>query len=231
MVRCNSVMGTICAWQPTGHKQQSWFVRHDGARSGRGRFSAVRSGSRWRSPVFDLCTDRPAAATTRPSHARGGDLVMPHACGRSVHARRGRYRLRRAARRDVARHRLLTARRLAALRAFVRRTGSSEVARGKPGSYSWPLLRQEAEQRFAAGHDPRTVITELRDRHADCPAMAPSVRTMRRWYTQARWLASSPHRPRRTHEVRRRAPAELLFIPDALARHVPWDLVPRWRGT
>ena len=125
----------------------------------------------------------------------------------------------------------LTARRLAALRAYVRQTGAAEVTRDKPGSYSWPLLRQEAEQRFAAGHDPRTVITELRDRHADCPAMAPSVRTMRRWYTQARWLASPPQRPRRGPEVGRRAPAELLFIPDSLARHLRLGLVPRWRGT
>lgn len=57
----------------------------------------------------------------------------------------------------------------------------------RPGSYAWPDLRREAESRFARGEDPRVVIRELRSRHAGDPARAPTVRTMRRWFTEERW--------------------------------------------
>ena len=126
----------------------------------------------------------------------------------------------------------LTALRAAALRTHVRQTRSAGVARDRPGSYSWPVLRREAEQRFAAGADPRQVIQELRDRHADCPAMAPSPRTMRRWYTQARWLTPSKRSPREARNVRRRrVPGMFALIPHALTQHLQWDYDPRWRGT
>ncbi len=72
----------------------------------------------------------------------------------------------------------------------IRQIQSAGAARDQPGSYSWAALRSEAEQRFAAGHDPQRVIQDLRDRHAECPAMAPSVRTMRRWYL--RWDSVDP---------------------------------------
>ena len=52
----------------------------------------------------------------------------------------------------------LTARRTAALRAHIRQMQFAGAARDQPGSYSWPVLRREAEQRFAAGHDPQRVI-------------------------------------------------------------------------
>ncbi len=127
----------------------------------------------------------------------------------------------------------LTVLRAAALRTHVHQTRSAGVARDRPGSYSWPVLRREAEQRFAKGHDPRQVIQELRERHADCPAMAPSPRTMRRWYTQARWLAPPPPGPREARKARRRRiPAAFFLVPYALTQHLRWDYVnPRWRGT
>ncbi len=126
----------------------------------------------------------------------------------------------------------LTARGAAALRTHVRQTRSAGIIRGRPGSYSWPVLRREAEQRFAAGHDPRHVIQELRARHADCPAMAPSARTMRRWYTQARWLTPSPPGPRQARRARRRrVPAAFALIPYAMTQHLSWNYDPRWRGT
>ena len=81
-----------------------------------------------------------------------------------------------------------TARRRAALHAHVRRIRSAGTPRSRPGSYSWPVLRREAERRFAAGEPPNQVIAELRRDHRDGPAMVPSVRTMRRWFSQARWL-------------------------------------------
>jgi hypothetical protein len=82
-----------------------------------------------------------------------------------------------------ARHKALRAH-LAALR--------GPHARPRPGSYSWPTLRTEAERRVAAGARPETVIAALRSRHAADTARAPSIRTMRRWCAERRWLARPP---------------------------------------
>ena len=84
------------------------------------------------------------------------------------------------------------ARRRAALVAHVQRLQAAIDGQGKPGSHSWPMLRREAERRFASGEPPATVIAELRRAHRDGPARPPSVRTMRRWFSQARWMVSSP---------------------------------------
>ena len=62
----------------------------------------------------------------------------------------------------------------------------------KPGSHSWPKLRREAGRRFAAGDDPATVIAELRLDVSGGPAVAPSIRTFRRWFAQGRWLVPPP---------------------------------------
>ncbi len=84
----------------------------------------------------------------------------------------------------------LTPRHRRALSAHLRRAVRTNVAVGPlPGSYSWPVLRAEAERRFAAGEPPRRVIYELRTRHTGGDAIVPSVRTMRRWFCEARWLA------------------------------------------
>jgi hypothetical protein len=60
--------------------------------------------------------------------------------------------------------------------------------RARPGSYAWPRLRREAEDAFARGERVIAVINRLRERHAHDHATAPSVRTMRRWFAQGRWL-------------------------------------------
>jgi len=126
---------------------------------------------------------------------------------------------------------VLTERRMAALRAHVRQIQLAGADRNQPGSYSWPQLRREAEQRFAAGHDPRQVIQELRDRHRDCPAMAPSPRTMRRWYTQARWLAPCrPRKPKSTDQgARLPIPAQFALIPYAMSKYLYWGYYQRPR--
>jgi hypothetical protein len=62
------------------------------------------------------------------------------------------------------------------------------VTRQRPGSYAWPRLRREAEDAFAQGERALTTITRLRERHARDHATVPSIRTMRRWFTQGRWL-------------------------------------------
>ncbi len=91
-------------------------------------------------------------------------------------------------------HGMATAARLGALRTHRRRCTPPDRSRC-PGSYSWPGLRAEAEGRFARGDDPDAVIGELRVRHADDHATAPSVQTMRRWFREARWLDDDARRP------------------------------------
>jgi hypothetical protein len=87
-----------------------------------------------------------------------------------------------------------TARKIAALKAHVQHVRNATIDRSLPGSYSWPKLRREAERRFAAGEDPSDVIDELRANYVDGPAMVPSIRTMRRWFTDGRWRsARKPH--------------------------------------
>lgn len=84
-------------------------------------------------------------------------------------------------------------RRRAALAGHIERLRLAIDGRDKPGSHTWPKLRREAEQRFAAGEPPALVIDELRRSYRDGPAIVPSVRTMRRWFAQGRWLI--PPRP------------------------------------
>jgi len=106
---------------------------------------------------------------------------------------------------------VLTKRRQEALEAHLRAVRKGAADHQKPGSYSWPLLRREAERRFAAGEPPTQVITDLRQSYRDGPAMVPSVRTMRRWFTQARWLEAAPNN--------RRAPSLHAIPPRRSASH------------
>jgi hypothetical protein len=81
------------------------------------------------------------------------------------------------------------ARRRRALEDHLRRVRQPGTRTGRrPGSYSWPALRREAERRFGEGEPPAGVIAELRAHHREGPARAPSVRTMRRWFNDGRWL-------------------------------------------
>ena len=89
-------------------------------------------------------------------------------------------------------HGCLTAARHKALRAHLAACAGA-AARPRPGSYSWPELRAEAEEHFSAGAaPPHAVIRRLRGRHEAGPARPPSVRTMRRWCAERRWLARAP---------------------------------------
>jgi hypothetical protein len=83
---------------------------------------------------------------------------------------------------------MATRNRALALRAHHRRITGLPCVRPRPGSYSWPRLRIDAEARFARGENVRSVIAALRDRHRDDYATIPSVRTMRRWFAEGRWL-------------------------------------------
>jgi hypothetical protein len=88
-------------------------------------------------------------------------------------------------------HGCLTAARHKALRAHLAACAGA-AARPRPGSYSWPALRAEAEERFSAGAAPDGVIGHLRSVHAAGPARPPSIRTMRRWCAERRWLSRPP---------------------------------------
>ena len=119
----------------------------------------------------------------------------------------------------------LTARRVAALQTHVRQGERAGSAPRLPGSYGWPELRREAEKRFAAGEDPNHVIDELRARHARGPARVPTARTMRRWFTDARWLAPTPGRPWRWikdwWDDRAWVPLEFVLLPKAMIDVLP----------
>jgi hypothetical protein len=87
--------------------------------------------------------------------------------------------------------------------------------RRRPGSYAWAGLRAEAERRFFDGENPDRVIAELRSRHGADYARVPTVRTMRRWFHERRWLRQkavividSPSRP-----IDRRSAGQLADTP------------------
>lgn len=89
--------------------------------------------------------------------------------------------------------------RRAALAAHIVRLRLAIEGRHKPGSHTWPELRQEAERRFAADESPTAVIDDLRRSHRGGPALVPSLRTMRRWFAQGRWLVPTARtQPRQT---------------------------------
>ena len=92
-----------------------------------------------------------------------------------------------------------TVRRLQALATHLRRMDPEPVKPDLPGSYSWPMLRQLAEERYAAGDDPDTVIRELRALFDHETAHVPSVRTMRRWHAQGRWIHTTDDATAKTH--------------------------------
>jgi hypothetical protein len=144
-----------------------------------------------KSPVCAICLDR-TRGKTRERHLTHGVtiwLCQPH---HSIEF------LRRNAGRDLVvtlqrtwrSHGCLTRARSRALDAHLHaiRTTGTRTTRPRPGSYAWPHLRHEAEQAFAHGERTLTTITRLRERHAHDHAKAPSIRTMRRWFSQGRWL-------------------------------------------
>ena len=131
-----------------------------------------------------------------------------------------------------------SARRTAALRSHLSRVCASPSTRTRPGSYSWPRLREDAERRFAAGESPLRVIAELRRRHSRGPATVQSERTMRRWFTDARWLARSettcgetcpPRRGRKSVPSKRSPDPPPLPAGFNSRPFYPWD--ERWRGS
>lgn len=85
----------------------------------------------------------------------------------------------------------VTRRHQKALNAHLRRVRPEPATRERPGSYAWAELRREAERRFARGQDPQSVIADLQQA-AITGASRPSYRTLRRWFSEARWLHLTP---------------------------------------
>jgi len=86
----------------------------------------------------------------------------------------------------------LTRRRSRALDLHRARLLGREGSRPLPGSYSWPALRARAEAAFAAGERPGAVIARILERARCGDGVLPSVRTMRRWFREGRWLDDAP---------------------------------------
>jgi hypothetical protein len=140
-----------------------------------------------KSPICAICLDRTRGKTLERQLTHGVSVWLCHG-HHSVEF------LRRNAGRDLVvtlerswrSHGCLTRARARALDAHLHaiRTTGQTINRPRPGSYAWPRLRHEAEQAFARGERILTTITRLRHDHAT----APSIRTMRRWFSQGRWL-------------------------------------------
>src|SRR5262249_12705851 len=93
-------------------------------------------------------------------------------------------------------HGCLTASRRRALDAHLAMAGRDGATDPKlPGSYAWPGRPREAGARWAAGDRRDDVIRELRRAHERDYANVASVRSMRRWYHEARWLDLVPLGP------------------------------------
>ena len=142
--------------------------------------------------VCAICVERTRGRTQQLDLGYG---TVVHLCdghaSREFQTRRGGRDLVSTLERLWHAHGCLTAARVKALRAHLAACAGA-ASRARPGSYTWPDLRREAEAAFAAGGVPIVVIATLRRRHASGAATPPSVWTMRRWHAERRWLARPP---------------------------------------
>jgi hypothetical protein len=144
-----------------------------------------------KSPICAICLDRTRGRTLERELTHGVRIWLceGHHSVEFMRANAGRDFVV-TLRRIWGAHGCLTRARSRALEVHlhaVRAVGRA-VARPLPGSYAWPRLRLEAEERFARGDSVLATISELRARHALDHATVPSLRTMRRWFAQCRWL-------------------------------------------
>jgi hypothetical protein len=144
-----------------------------------------------KSPICAICLDRTRGRTQirELTHGVRVSLCQGHNSTEFLRRNAGRdfavtlLRIWRA-------HGCLTRARSRAIDSHLRavRALGTTMTRARPGSYAWPKLRLEAEHAFAHGHSVITTIARLRRRHARDHATVPSIRTMRRWFSQGRWL-------------------------------------------
>jgi hypothetical protein len=75
-----------------------------------------------------------------------------------------------------------------ALKAFRAALVANTAPRHRPGSYAWADLRPKVEAAFAAGVHPDAIHAYLQRTLHPAWAKAPSLRTLRRWHAERRWL-------------------------------------------
>jgi hypothetical protein len=140
--------------------------------------------------VCAICVERTRGATDRVSLGHGVEIWLCKTHGSPwFRARRGGRDLALTLQRLWQAHGCLTEPRRRALDAHLQMAGRELPSDPTlPGSYAWPKLRQEAERRWAAGETRDAVIDELRRNHERDYARVPSIRSMRRWYHDGRWL-------------------------------------------
>jgi len=148
-----------------------------------------------KSPICAICLDRTRGRTQirELTHGVRVSLCAGHHSVEFMRANAGRDFAVTLSRTWQAQG-CLTRARSRALDAHLRavRELGTRIKRVRPGSYAWPRLRREAEERFARGDGAWATISRLRERHARDHATVPSVRTMRRWFSQGRWLHLTP---------------------------------------
>jgi hypothetical protein len=139
-------------------------------------------------PVCAICADRTRGRTVSVRLTQGVTvwLCEAHASPEFQCRRSGRDFVLTLQRLWGA-HGCLTAARRRALSAHLEELAERPAA-SRPGSYSWPALRRLAEAEFAEGGPPLPTITRLRGLYSGGAAAPPSVRTMRRWHRERRWL-------------------------------------------
>ncbi len=89
-------------------------------------------------------------------------------------------------------HGMLTKQRIRALGLHIRRIHDLATPKELPGSHAWQPERQECERRFAAGEPADDIIRDIRDPLRWGSHKPPSVRTIRRWFADKRWLRPTP---------------------------------------
>jgi hypothetical protein len=142
-------------------------------------------------PVCAICVDRTRGVTVsvRLTHGVTVWLCEAHASPEFRARRSGRDFVLTLQRLWTA-HGCLTAARSRALTAQLAEAAGPRASQ-RPGSYAWASLRRLAEEEFAEGGPPLQTITRLRGLCADGAAAPPSVRTMRRWHRERRWLGAT----------------------------------------
>ena len=141
--------------------------------------------------VCAICVDRTRGKTQQ---VRLGYGVVIHLC--ADHADPGFMRQRGGRDFVDTLHRLwqahdcLTKSRSKALTAYMAQVRDhSPPKRRRPGSYTWPIQRRQAEQAFAKGASPRRVHERLAAAvRSTMPINPPSARTIQRWHAQRRWV-------------------------------------------
>jgi hypothetical protein len=140
--------------------------------------------------VCAICTDRTAGPTQLVRLTHGVSLwLCPDHASPAFRSRRGGRDFAVSLQRIWHANGCLTTQRRKALEAHLAALRGIE-ARPRPGSYAWPAIRREVEQRLAHGSALAPLMGEIQTRLATGPARPPSPATLRRWQRQQRWLAT-----------------------------------------